>query len=101
MENVSVKTLFQEILALFHVSKLHVITVDKNLTYPMAIEELTKEKKMPVGIQIRQIKYLNNIVAQNHRFIKKRVCPMLGLKSFLTAKSILSETEAMHIIKKE
>ena len=77
-----------------------VITVDKNPAYPVAIEELKKEKKMPVGIQIRRIKYLNNIVEQDHRFIKKRVRSMLGLKSFRTAKSILSGIEAMHIIKK-
>ncbi|PER09554.1 IS6 family transposase, partial [Bacillus cereus] len=68
--------------------------------YPIAIEELKKEKKMPVDIQIRQVKYLNNIVEQDHRFIKKRVRSMLGLKSFRTAKSILSGIEAMHIIKK-
>jgi transposase-like protein len=55
---------------------------------------------MPVGIQIRQIKYLNNIVEQDHRFIKKRVRSMLGLKTFRTAKSILSGIEAMHTIKK-
>ncbi len=77
------------------------ITVDKNSAYPIAIEELKKEKKMHVGIQIRQIKYLNNIVEQDHRFIKKRVRSMLRLKSFRTAKSILSGIEAMHIIKKE
>lgn len=55
---------------------------------------------MPVVIQIRQVKYLNNIVEQDHRFIKKRVLSMLGLKFFCTAKSILSWIEAMHIIKK-
>jgi transposase-like protein len=77
-----------------------VITVDKNPAYPIAIEELKKEKKMPVDIQIRQVKYLNNIVEQDHRFIKKRVRSMLGLKSFRTATSILSGIETMHIIKK-
>jgi len=66
----------------------------------VAIEELKKEKKMPVGIQIRQIKYLNNTVEQDHHFIKKRVHSMLGLKSFRTASSILSGIEVMHIIKK-
>ena len=73
----------------FHVSKPRVITVDKNPAYPIAIEELKKEKKMPEGIQIRQVKYLNNIVEQDHRFIKKRVRSMLGLKSFRTATSII------------
>ncbi|MCM3196922.1 IS6 family transposase [Priestia megaterium] len=94
------KRFFKKALRSFHVSKPRVITVDKNPAYPMGIEELEKEKKMPVGIQIRQVKYLNNIVEQDHRFIKKRVRSMLGLKSFRTAKSILSRIEAMPIIKK-
>ena len=94
------KRFFKKALRSFYVSKPRVITVDKNPAYPMAIEELKKEKKMPAGIQIRQVKYLNNIVEQDHRFIKKRVRSMLGLKSFHTAKSILSGIEAMHIIKK-
>ncbi|MED1517781.1 IS6 family transposase, partial [Bacillus paranthracis] len=94
------KRFFKKALRSFHVSKPRVITVDKNPAYPMAIEELKKEKKMPVGIQIRQVKYLNNIVEQDHRFIKKRVRSMLGLKSFRTATSILSGIKAMHMIKK-
>ncbi|MFL0491786.1 IS6 family transposase [Bacillus sp. 179-I 2A5 NHS] len=94
------KRFFKKALRSFHTSKPRVITVDKNPAYPIAIEELKKEKKMPVGIQIRQVKYLNNIVEQDHRFIKKRVRSMLGLKSFRTATSILSGIEAMHIIKK-
>ncbi len=94
------KRFFKKALRSFHVSKPRVITVEKNPAYPIAIGELKKEKKMPVGTQIRQVKYLNNIVEQDHRFIKKRVRSMLGLKSFRTAKSILSEIEAMYIIKK-
>ncbi|WP_133059579.1 DDE-type integrase/transposase/recombinase, partial [Bacillus mycoides] len=78
-----------------------VITVDKNPAYPVAIQALKEEKHMPEGIKIRQVRYLNNIVEQDHRFIKKRVRPMLGLKSFKTATSILSGVEAMHMIKKE
>ncbi|MGG1329237.1 DDE-type integrase/transposase/recombinase, partial [Bacillus tropicus] len=46
-------------------------------------------------------KYLNNIVEQDHRFIKRRIRSMLGFKSFQTAVSILSGVEAMHMIKKE
>ena len=56
---------------------------------------------MPSGMQLRQKKYLNNIVEQDHRFIKKRVRSMLGLKSFRTATYILSGIEAMHMIKKK
>lgn len=77
------------------------ITVDKNPAYPIAVEQLKKEKSIPNGMRLRQQKYLNNIVEQDHRFIKKRICSMLGLKSFDTATSILSGVEAMHMIKKE
>jgi transposase-like protein len=51
------KHFFKKALRSFHVSKPRVITVDKNPAYPMAIEELRKEKKMPVGIpDCRQIR---------------------------------------------
>lgn len=56
---------------------------------------------MPVGIQIRRIKYLNNIVEQDHRFIKKRVRSVLGLKLFRTVTYILSGIEIMHMLKKK
>ena len=65
-----------------HISKPCVITGDKNLTYPIAIGELKKEKVMSADTQTKQLKYLNNIVEQNHRFIKKRIRFMLGFKSF-------------------
>ncbi|WP_142317688.1 IS6 family transposase, partial [Bacillus pseudomycoides] len=91
---------FKKSLQSFHISKPRVVTVDKNPAYPIAVEELRKEKKMPLGIQLRQVKYLNNIVEQDHRFIKRRVLPMLGFKSFCTATSILAGVEAMHMVKK-
>ncbi|KAB2492575.1 IS6 family transposase [Bacillus cereus] len=95
------KQFFKKALRSFHASKPRVITVDKNPTYPIAITGLKKEKKMPLGIQLRQIKYLNNIIEQDHRFIKKRIRSMLGFKSFHTAILILAGIEAMHMIKKE
>jgi len=52
-------------------------------------------------MRLRQQKYLNNIVEQDHRFIKKRIRSMLGFKSFGTATFILAGVEAMHMIKKE
>jgi transposase-like protein len=90
------KRFFKKALAFSHVSKPRVITV----AYPIAIQELKEEKQMPEGIKLRQVKYLNNIVEQDHRFIKKRIRPMLGLKSLRTAKRIIAGIEAMHMIKK-
>ena len=56
---------------------------------------------MPVCIQIRLVKDLNNILEQDHRFTKKRVHSVLGLKSFRTATYVLSRLEAMHMLKKQ
>ncbi len=51
-------------------------------------------------IEIRQCKYLNNIVEQDHRFIKKKVGPTLGFKSFRTAAATIAGIELMHMIRK-
>jgi putative transposase len=52
------------------------------------------------GIEIRQIKYLNNIVEQDHRAIKRLVRPMLGFKFFRSAAVTLAGIELMHMIRK-
>jgi IS6 family transposase len=57
-------------------------------------------KKLPQEILMRQVKYLNNMIEQDHQFIKKRINPMLGFKSFETAKKTIQGIETMHMIKK-
>ena len=52
------------------------------------------------NVSLRQIKYLNNIVEQDHRSIKRIVRPMLGFQSFHTAIKTLKGIEIMHMIKK-
>ena len=49
---------------------------------------------------MRQIKYLNNIVEQDHRAIKRQTRPMLGFKSFWSAAVTLAGVELMHMIRK-
>jgi putative transposase len=51
-------------------------------------------------IEIRQIQYLNNLVEQDHRAVKRIVRPMLGFKSFCAASITLRGIELMHMIKK-
>ncbi len=51
-------------------------------------------------IEIRQCKYLNNILEEDHRNIKRRIRSMLGFKSFWTAKVVLAGIELVHMIKK-
>jgi putative transposase len=53
-----------------------------------------------MSIQIRQIKYLNNIVEQDHRGIKRIVKPMMGFKSFYSAEATLSGIELCRMLKK-
>ena len=50
---------------------------------------------------MRQNKYLNNIVEQDHRAIKQIAQPILGLKSFWSARIIIAGVETMHMIRTE
>jgi len=77
-----------------------VITVDKNPAYPPAVEKLKAEGGLPDQYQLRQSKYLNNLVEQDHRFLKRRVNPGLGFFSFRTARRTITGYEARHMIMK-
>ena len=76
------------------------VTIDKSGSNTCALnsfnESLPEERK----IEIRQNKYLNNIIEQDHRFIKKRTKPMLGFKSFRSAKITIAGIENIRIIQK-
>jgi putative transposase len=74
------------------------ITVDKSGAKLAALEALNAERETPVTI--RQNKYLNNIVEQDHRAIKRRIRPMMGFRDFRCARIILSGIEVMHMIRK-
>jgi transposase, IS6 family len=65
-----------------------------------AVEELKDEGVLSVTSQLRQSKYLNNIVEQDHRFIKRRVNPGLGFFSFKTARRTIGGFETMNMIQK-
>ena len=53
-----------------------------------------------VWVECRQIKYLNNIIEQDHRFIKWRTKPMLGFKSFDSAEATLAGYELINMLRK-
>ncbi|MGE6619470.1 IS6 family transposase [Bacillus mycoides] len=94
------KRFLKKALASCHVTKPRVITVDGDKAYPVAIRELKNEKSIPNGMPLRVKKYLNNIIEQDHRFIKKRIRNMLGLKSLHTATKMIAGIEVMHMVKK-
>ncbi|PGA90025.1 IS6 family transposase [Bacillus toyonensis] len=94
------KTFFKKALATCHGTISRVINVDGDKAYPPAIRELKQENSLPSSILLRIKKYLNNMIEQDHRFIKKRIWNMLSLQSFCTAKKMIAGLEAMYMIKK-
>jgi transposase-like protein len=74
------------------------ITIDKSGANTAAVRALIDDRG--ASIELRQSKYLNNLVEQDHRAIKRRVRPMLGFKSFRWATKVLAGIETMHMIKK-
>jgi transposase-like protein len=81
------------------------ITIDGSAANKAAISAFNKELKdsgqEEKKIEIRQIKYLNNIVEQDHRGIKRITKPMLGFKSFHPAQKVLRGIEIVRMIKKK
>ncbi len=72
------------------------ITIDKSGANTAGIESYNIEHD--AEIEIRQVKYLNNIVEQDHRAVKRLTRPMLGFKSFWSAAVTISGIEIMHMI---
>jgi transposase, IS6 family len=77
-----------------------VINVDKNAAYPKAIAELKAAGVLPEQVELRQVKYLNNLIEQDHRFIKRLTKSGMGFFSFETARKTLQGFEIMNMIRK-
>jgi transposase, IS6 family len=77
-----------------------VINVDKNAAYLKAFNELKAEGYLPESCELRQVKYLNNLIEQDHRFIKRLTKPGMGFFSFETAWRTLQGYEIMNMLRK-
>ena len=91
---------FSKALAAPHSSTPRVITVDKNAAYPKAFKELKAERVLSDACELRQSKYLNNLIEQDHRFIKRLVKLGMGFFSFETAWRTVQGYEAMNMLRK-
>ena len=76
------------------------VTIDKSGSNNSALRSINKNLGKKDEIEIRQIKYLNNIVEQDHRFIKRISKPMLGFKDFHSASATLMGIELHHMLSK-
>jgi len=74
------------------------VTMDQSGANKAAIDQIIEDKE--ISVIVRQVKYLNNIVEQDHRAVKRVTLPMLGFKSFRSARNILAGIELMHMIRK-
>lgn len=75
------------------------INIDKSGSNKSAIDDFNEDNG--TLIEIRQCKYLNNIIEQDHRFIKRLIRPMLGFKSFISAEITLAGIEVVRMLKKK
>ena len=94
------KQFFHKTLSAAHTATPRVITVDKNAATPSALADLKSCGAVPHSCELRQVKYLNNIVEQDHRFIKRLVKPGLGFFSFATAWRTLQGYEVRNMVRK-
>jgi len=94
------KRFFRKALRQPHTVNPRTITVDKNPAYPRAVRDLKRSGQLWRFSRLRQRKYLNNIVEQDHRRIKRLVRPGLGFGSLRTARRTLAGYEAMAMIRK-
>uniref|UniRef100_UPI0010412368 DDE-type integrase/transposase/recombinase n=1 Tax=Legionella bozemanae TaxID=447 RepID=UPI0010412368 len=85
----------------------HTVTMDKSGANKAGIDTINLHLAMLfimgglfLQITVRQVKYLNNIVEQDHRFIKNVTKPMKGFKAFHSAKATLAGIELHHMLRK-
>ena len=76
------------------------VNVDGAAATHLALRQLGREDSRWRSVTVRSNRYLNNIVEQDHRAIKRRCAAMLGIKSFKTAEIALAGIELAHRIRK-
>ena len=94
------KRFFRKVLGRPHIAAPRVINVDKNPTYIGAVRDLKQDNLLPKRCKRRPSQYMNNIIEQDHRFMKRKIKPGLGFFSYLTAWRTIRGYEAMHMIRK-
>ncbi|RZA27361.1 MAG: IS6 family transposase [Proteobacteria bacterium] len=99
-DTAAAKRFFRKALGQPHTVNPRTITVDKNPAYPRAVAELKEDGELWRGSRLRQVKYLNNIVEQDHRRIKRLTRPGLGFGTFWTARRTLAGYEVMALMRK-
>ena len=99
-DTAAARRFFRKALKQAHTVNPRTVTVDKNAAYPSATKAMKKAGELWRFTKLRQVKYLNNIVEQDHRRIKRLVRPGLGFKSFHTARRTIAGYEILAMVRK-
>jgi hypothetical protein len=91
---------FRKALAATQHPRPRAINMDGNPSYPRVVEELRQEHKLGRHCRCRTSPYLNNIIEQDHRALKRRVNAKQGFRSFEGAWRTIQGYEAIHMIRK-
>ncbi len=97
-DELSAKRFFNK--AIGYSGKPEKVTIDKSGANNAALKTINERLPESGKIEIRPIKYLNNIIESDHRFIKKITKPMMGFKAFHSAKATLLGIELHHMLRK-
>jgi transposase, IS6 family len=94
------KRFFQKALRTPNHPRPRVINVDGNPAYPRAIHELKRTRELGRRCRCRPVRYLNNVVEQDHRTIKRRVRAMQGFRAFHSAWRTIQGIEIVNMVRK-
>ena len=94
------KRFFKKLMRADHRRLPFSISVDKNAAYPEALSTSQAEKIVPKDCKLRRVKYLNNVIEQDHRFVKKMMRASQCFKRFHTAERTLEGIEAVNMMRK-
>ncbi len=94
------KRFFKKLMRAEHRRLPFSISVDKNAAYPEAFGTSQAEKIVPKDCKLRRVKYLNNVIEQDHRFIKKKVRASQCFKRLHTAELTLEGIESVNMMRK-
>ena len=94
------KRFFKKVIRADHRRLPFTIGTDKHASSPEAFAASVKEKVLPFHCKLRRVKYLNNVIEQDHRAIRWKWRAMQCFRSFHTAERTIEEIEAAHLMRK-
>ncbi len=94
------KRFFKKMMRADHRATPLSVSVDNHASYPDAFAASQEEKALPQDCKLRSTKYLNNIIEQDHRAVRRRWRAMQCFRSFHTTERTIEGIESMHMLRK-